>query len=207
MAKKTSYIITILLFLFSVTIFAQSKNTDADSVSTPALNKVWNKFTGIFSTSKDLTGRWDYHGAACMFETENLLKKAGGAIVANKVAQQFDDYFSKIGIKEGKSSFVFNADSTYSARLGVARLSGKFSINPETKRIAMSYMKGIAKMEATPVKSGDKLKLMFDADGFLRMMKTMSLFTSDNSIEILAAMADMYDGMLLGFDLQKEKEK
>jgi hypothetical protein len=48
---------------------------------------------------------------------------------------------------------------------------------------------------------------MFDADGFLKLMKTISPFTKDNSIEILAAMNDVYDGMLLGFDLNKPKEK
>jgi hypothetical protein len=30
------------------------------------------------------------------------------------------------------------------------------------------------------------------------------MFTKDNSIEILAAMADMYDGMLLGFDMNRK---
>lgn len=202
---KKIFLVTSLLLL-SAAVFSQNK-IEPDTVSTPALNKVWNKFTSMFIPSKDLTGTWDYQGAACMFETENLLKKAGGAIVATQVAKQFNDYFSKVGIKEGKSSFVFNADSTYSAKLGVARLSGKYTVDSETKQITMSYLRGIGKMRATPVKSGNRLKLMFDADGFLQMMKTMSMFTKDNSIEILAAMADIYDGMLLGFDLEREKVK
>jgi hypothetical protein len=38
------------------------------------------------------------------------------------------------------------------------------------------------------------------------MMKTLSMFTKNNSVEILAAMADLYDGMLLGFDLEMKKQ-
>ncbi len=201
MIKKIFFATTILLF--SINAFSQS----SDTISTPVLNNVWNKFASVFSPSNDLSGTWNYENAACMFETDNLLKKAGGAIVATQVAKQFDDYFAKMGIKEGKSSFVFHADSTYSAKLGVARLSGKYSVDPETKQITMSYLRGIGKMRATPIKSGNNLKLMFDANGFLQMMKTMSMFTKNNSIEILAAMADMYDGMLLGFNLKREKEK
>lgn len=204
MTKKI--FITTFVFLASIAVFAQNK-TEADTLSTPVISKVWNKVTSLFSTSKELTGKWDYKGAACTFETENLLKKAGGAVVATQVAKQFEEYFGKVGIKEGKSSFVFNADSTYTAKLGVAKLSGKYTIDPETNQITMTYLKGIAKMHAIPIKSGNRLKLMFDADGFLKMMKTMSMFTKDNSIEILAAMADLYDGMLLGFDLKKDKEK
>lgn len=190
------------LLLLPVSSFAQDKTT----TNTSTLSKLWNKLTGTndFKQS-DLVGKWGYQSTACTFETENLLKKAGGVVVASQVESKFNDYCKKAGIKQGTCSFTFNSDSTYSAKIGLMKLSGKYRLNTETKWITMSYALGIGKMNAQAVKSGDNLKLMFDADGFLKMMKTMSMFTKDNSIEILAAMADMYDGMLLGFDLDKEK--
>lgn len=70
----------------------------------------------------------------------------------------------------------------------------------------MSYLRGLGNMTANVHRSRSGLKLLFDADSFLQMMKTVSMFTKNNSVEILAAMADLYDGMLLGFDLEMKKQ-
>ncbi len=195
----------IFLTAFSCCIFAVFSQDKNQSASQSALDKTWSKVTEFFSSpSKELAGQWNYRDVACIFETENLLKKAGGSIVAAQVEKQFDEYLQKVGIKKGESNFVFNTDSTYSAHLGLLNFSGKYSVNPETKQMEMTFLKGIGKIKATPLLSGNRFKLLFDADSFLKLMKTMSMFTKDNSIEILAAMADMYDGMLLGFDLKRQ---
>ncbi|MFA6701357.1 MAG: DUF4923 family protein [Dysgonamonadaceae bacterium] len=197
--NKLHILIATIVILFSSSVFAQkSGTTNAANV----LSKVWNKVSSALP-QKELTGTWNFKSTACMFETENLLKKAGGAVVATQVEKKFNEYCAKSGIQKENTQFVFNADSTYIARLGKMKFSGNYSINPETKQISLSYMRGLGKLDATPVVSGKNMKLMFDADGFLKLMKTLSMFTKDNSIEILAAMDDMYDGMLLGFDMNK----
>lgn len=204
MKKQKILLLTLVgLITFSSPTFAQNKTA---SDSTSVLGKIWNKIAGSTSFSqKDLVGKWDFQSTACKFETENLLKKAGGAIVASQVEDAFNEYCEKVGIKKGNCSYTFNADSTYSAKLGGVKLSGKYKMNNETKVITMSYALGMGKMNAIAVKSGNSLKLYYDADGFLKMMKTLSLFTNNNKVEILAKMAELYDGMLLGFDLDKEK--
>lgn len=197
--NKLHILIATIVILFSSSVFAQkSGTTNAANV----LSKVWDKVSSALP-QKELTGTWNFKSTACMFETENLLKKAGGAVVATQVEKKFNEYCTKSGIQKENTQFVFNADSTYTARLGKMKFSGNYSINPETKQISLSYMRGLGKLDATPVVSGKNMKLMFDADGFLKLMKTLSMFTKDNSIEILAAMDDMYDGMLLGFDMNK----
>ena len=35
-------------------------------------------------------------------------------------------------------------------------------------------------------------------------MKFVSQFTQNTSVEVLGKMADLYDGMLLGFDMRKQ---
>jgi hypothetical protein len=198
--NKLHILIATIVILFSSSTFAQKsgKNNNAN-----VLSKVWDKVSSALP-QKELTGTWDFKSTACMFETENLLKKAGGAVVATQVEKKFNEYCEKTGIQKENTQFVFNTDSTYTARLGKLKFSGDYSINPETKQISLSYMRGLGKLDATPVISGKNMKLMFDADGFLKLMKTLSMFTKDNSIEILAAMADMYDGMLLGFDMNRK---
>lgn len=193
MKKKT--IILLGLIITVTPIFSQ--NFTLENIK----NKVANTL-GI--SSVPVIGKWNYVRPACVFESENLLKKAGGAVVATQVENKFKEYFDKVGIKAGKSYFIFKDENTYSANLGLAKLSGKYSIDAENNNISLTSGMGIEKLNGKLVKSGNSMKIMFDADGFLKLMKFLSTFTKDNSIEILAAMDDLYDGMLLGFDLVKE---
>ncbi|MFV0470427.1 MAG: lipocalin-like domain-containing protein [Paludibacteraceae bacterium] len=205
---KTVFITIIAsTFIFTTPLYGQISQS-SDISSETLIGTIWHKLVGNTSyTQQDLVGKWNFDGTACKFKTENLLKKAGGAIVATQVESAFDEYCEKMGIKEGKCYFEFKDDSTYSAKLGVIKLSGKYTMNSETKLTTLSYALGIAKTNAFAVKSGNNLKLYFDADGFLKMMKTASLFTNNNKVEILAKMAELYDGMLLGFDLDLDKKK
>jgi hypothetical protein len=203
MKKQRIFLFAFLAILTSTAPILSQNKTSADSTST--LGKIWNKLTGPAPfTQNDLTGKWNYKSTACKFETDNLLKKAGGAIVATQVESAFDEYCQKMGIKEGNAHFTFNKDSTYAAKLGVLKFSGKCKLNDDTKMMSMTYALGIGKTNALVVKLGNKMKLYFDADSFLKMMKTLSMFTNNNKVEILAKMAELYDGMLLGFEMEKE---
>lgn len=200
MNKKTLLLLIAYISCVS-TVFAQTSSKKSNGF----FGNVLDKMTQVFANEpQSFEGKWLYMRPACVFETENLLKKAGGAVVATQVESKFKDYFKKMGVTEGKSNFTFKNDSTYSASLGLAKFSGKYSINAKTKDLTMTYALGIGKLHAKTVKSGNNLKILFDADGFLKLMKFLSTFTKDNSIEILAAMDDLYDGMLLGVDLKKE---
>ena len=196
----------VVVFIFSLSTLFVSVSAQEKVESKNVFQQVWSLFANSSLSDKDLIGDWGYKGTACTFETENLLKKAGGAVVASQVEKTFNEYCMKIGISEEKCDFTFKEDSTYSAKLGLLKLSGKFRLDEEKKVLSMSYMRGLGRMTAHVHRSGSGLKLLFDADSFLQMMKTLSMFTKNNSVEILAAMADLYDGMLLGFDLEMKKQ-
>ncbi|HMM18957.1 MAG: DUF4923 family protein [Petrimonas sp.] len=195
----------VVVFIFSLFTLFFSVSAQEKVESRNRFQQVWSLFANSSLSDKDLMGDWEYKGTACTFETENLLKKAGGAVVASQVERTFNEYCDKIGISEGKSGFVFKEDSSYTAKLGMLKLSGKYRLDAEKKVLSMSYMRGLGRMTAHVHRSGSGLKLLFDADSFLQMMKTLSMFTKNNSVEILAAMADLYDGMLLGFDLDMKQ--
>lgn len=200
--------LTVISFSLCRLVNAQTNDNSSGKNTASIFNQTSDKVSNFFgSSSEEFIGTWNYKSTACKFETENLLKKAGGAVVATQVEKQFNEYCNKVGIKDGNCYFTFNEDSTYSAKLGLIKLSGKYSYDNQTNEVILTYLHGIGKLKAFPIQSGNRMKLMFDADGFLKLMKTLSTFTKDNSIEILAAMNDMYDGMLLGFDLNKPKEK
>ena len=68
----------------------------------------------------------------------------------------------------------------------------------------MSYLLGVGHLNASVAVSSREMKLFFDADSILKLMKFVSQFTQNTSVEVLGKMADLYDGMLLGFDMRKQ---
>lgn len=165
------------------------------------LNQV---FGGRELNVESMSGTWSYTGTAAAFETENLLKKAGGAVVATQVETELDKTITKIGVKSTNTYFIFNSDNSYSAKFAGIPFSGKYTINPTTKRVKMTYLMGLATMDGAVVLTSNNMQLLFDADAMLKLIKVLSKFSNDTSIQVLAKMADMYDGLLLGFDLKKQ---
>lgn len=185
---------------------SSDKNTESGS-SGSVLSDILNTVMGKAPlTYKNMTGTWNYNKSAVAFETDNLLKKAGGAVVAAQVQDKLDESSKSLGINSSNTTFTFNAESTYSAKIRGVKISGKYTIDPETKKVRMSYLLGVAHLNAVAVVSTRDMKLLFDADSFLKLMKFISQFTQNTSIEVLGKMADMYDGMLMGFDMRKDPQ-
>lgn len=205
--SKQTYLLTIsTLFIFiSCTSLSRSSDSNAGTKTGNVLGDIVNSVMGKVPLSqKNMVGIWNFQGTSCAFETENLLKKAGGSVVASQVEAKFDETCKSLNIKESNTNFIFNADSTYTGRIGGVKISGKYTLDTETKRVKMSYLLGVSHMNATVVVSSWQMKLLFDADSILKLMKFVSQFTNNTSIEVLGKMADLYDGMLLGFDLKKQ---
>jgi hypothetical protein len=177
---------------------AQSK-----SKSKSILNSVLNK---VVESNKagDITGKWMYQGAACNFESDNILQRMGGAVAAGQVEKQFDEYLAKLGIKAGAGTFVFNADKTYSASLGKAKMSGEYALNEATGIITLTYLNGAAEIHAAIAKSNNEMKLLFDADNLLKFLKAASSTTNNSTLKAIVAITDAYDGVQLGINLKKQ---
>ena len=92
---------------------SSSSNTTSSAVST-GTSLLGNLLSGVLGGStlsaNSIVGTWNYTGADCVFETENLLAKAGGAVAANKVESEINDNLAKVGIKKGSCAFTFNSD-------------------------------------------------------------------------------------------------
>lgn len=207
MSKKNKIAFVLIGYILCTSVSgAQTKTTTNNTKPESGFSGLLGKITGSSHKQMDLAGTWEFQGTSCAFETDNLLKKAGGAIVATQVESKFDGMCQSAGINKGNTRFVFNTDSTYSANLGFASISGKYSLTasePQTQ-LTMTYLLGLGKLNAVVRQSGSKINLLFDADSMLKLMKILSKFTDDSSVAVLAKMNDMYDGMLLGFELHRK---
>lgn len=151
----------------------------------------------------ELAGTWDFAQSACEFKTENLLKKAGGAVAALALESKLDEYYAKIGIIPGKFAYTFKADSTFVNTYGSRTLSGAYSVDKVNGRIKFTYLK-IFRFTAKLEQSGGRISLLFDADILLKLFAAISSQSSGTAIKAIGNLADEYDGMMLGFKLKKK---
>ena len=149
-----------------------------------------------------MTGTWRYTGSAIEFESENLLKKAGGTVAASAAEQKLDEQLAKVGIKEGQLSFTFNADSTFVSTLGKRKLNGTYSYDAGTQMLHLRYMKLIP-MNAKVNYTTQQMDLLFEADKLLKLITFLSSKSSSATLKAISSLTDSYDGMMLGYELKR----
>lgn len=155
-------------------------------------------------SQEQLVGTWTYNGAACKFESENLLKQAGGDLITSSVEGKIDDAFSKIGIKKGSSSITFASDGTCNLALGSRAISGTYEFEQSTGKLTVTGTIGLVKTEGYVVKNSDSsISLLFDADKLLDMVNMISAQTSNTSIKTISSLLGSYDGIKVGMNLTK----
>lgn len=177
---------------------AQTGSTLLNSV----IGNLINKTTSF--TKADLVGTWAYKGADCKFESENLLKQAGGEIAAATIENKLNETFAKIGVQEGACSFTFNEDGSYIANLGGRELRGTYTFDEANSKLSMVGLLGLTKSEATLTHSSNSnISLLYDADKLISMVTTLSSLTGSSTISSLTSLLDSYDGVKIGFELAK----
>ena len=196
--KLLSFAVLITLLLVPTVNRAQSIK---DLFNKDNISKVVNAVTGHTETV-DMTGTWRYTGSAIEFESENLLKKAGGTVAASASEQKLDEQLAKVGIKEGQLSFTFNADSTFVSTLGKRKLNGTYSYDAGTQMLHLRYMKLIP-MNAKVNYTTQQMDLLFEADKLLKLITFLSSKSSSATLKAISSLADSYDGMMLGYELKR----
>lgn len=165
------------------------------------IEKAVNSVTG--KGKVEMTGTWSYKGSAIEFESDNLLQKTGGTVAATAAEKKLDEQLSKIGIKAGQMSFTFNADSTFSTKVGQKTMKGSYSYNASTHKVNLKFAKLIG-MNAKVNSTSSTMDLLFESDKLLKLITFLSSKTSNATLKTIGTLADSYDGMMLGFSLQKQ---
>ena len=191
-----------------------NKNQETTEVAQkPALGQgsgsmLENLLGNILGASKKLSkeaivGTWNFQSSACVFESKNLLMKAGGEVAAAKLEEKVNAALQKVGITPGSCSYTFNADGTFTSVMFGRTLKGTYKLDAENKKITMFYLGGIMQSTAQIVLVNNKLSLLYDSDKLLKIVNTMSTFSGSTAAKALAQILNAYDGMLIGMDLTK----
>lgn len=158
-------------------------------------------------TIEDIEGTWRYVGPACKFTSDDLLKKAGGAVAANELEKKLDGIYSKLGLNAENCYYMFQADSTFSSKSGKSVSKGKFILLPEEEyNINLSFqlikLINLKTVEARIERSSDKLVLLFNADKLLKLL-SYGASSQNTTLKTIGTLANEYSGALIGFEMKK----
>ncbi|MDE5573260.1 MAG: DUF4923 family protein, partial [Muribaculaceae bacterium] len=117
-----------------------------------------------------------------------------------------EPYFEKAGLKN--LTIEFGEDSTFTMSIKAVKLSGTVSAKEDgysfdfafkaAKKINIGTMTGYVARE-----SSNKISLTFDASRLITLVDKIASVSKNSSLQAVSKMLDGYDGLTLGFKLQK----
>lgn len=184
-----------------------SGSVDAGSVVKDVIDGV---FTKENLTVEDIAGDWQSTGSAVDFRSESLMKKAGGAAVASAIQTKLNPYYKKYGFD--KAIFSIAKDGSLSMKVGKYTIQGTIKVNDD-KRYAGNFIvnfKALGVMSLgeydtyvalvnNPLTGNKELKMMFDAQKLVAMMKLVASLTKSSLAKSASSMLESYDGICVGF--------
>ncbi len=177
----------------------------SNSTSNSSSNII-SSLTSVFSSSKQasessIVGTWEYSEPAIVFQSDNLLAKAGSSLVAKKLESKLQTQLSKYGIKAGTLKMTFNEDGTFTETLGKKTMSGQWSVS--NSKLYITYL-GVKKIEITTQLSGNKLQFVTNASKLLTLLKSMGNASSNTNIKTITSLMNSVKGLQAGITLVKK---
>lgn len=185
------------LSFLMVCLLAGSISVQAQSVKGVVKSTV-NHFRAL-----DLEGTWSYEGTSVKFETDNLLKKAGGMAAASKMEKSLNEQLDKLGFEPGITSFTFNEDGTFANETKGRTVKGTYTYDSKTNVITLKYVNHIP-VKATLTGSGNQISLLFEAGGFLSMISFIGSHSGVSIVKSITSLFNTYDGMMAGMELKRK---
>ena len=180
-----------------------SSKSSSTSTAGGVLTSVFNNLIGKKQVSAtSLEGTWVYSQPAVAFESENLLSKAGGKVVANTIQTKLGTALTKYGFK-ATSTFTFGSDNSFTVKTNNRTVKGTYSVSGSTITFYTAAKSKVA--TANVAISGNDLQITFSANKLLTFAKYASALSSTSStLQLVSKMAGNYTGMQLGVHLKKK---
>ena len=169
-------------------------------------------------SAEAIEGTWNYEGVSCILESENALTSLGGSVVTSQLESKMDGMLSKVGVKPGNCSFIFNKNGACTIHIGNYTVDGTYELVPEEKVMNFSFMYGQLNLKANVAYEIQNLNIVFKADKLLAFIKNVTSTLSGNATgeqlqqlssisqtaATLGTLLNAYDGMMLGAKLSKD---
>lgn len=189
---------------------SQSSESSESGKSGSGLGDVLGSVIGnVLGTSKitpaDLTGTWNYSAPAVAFKSDDLLKKAGGAVASATIESKIAPYYKRAGLDN--MVFTVNADSTFTMKFNRGSLSGTLAQSDQEGFMKFQF-KAMGKMNvgslnAAVTKAGNQLSITFDISKLMSLVNTIASISGNSTLKGANSLLQSYDGMQAGFRLKK----
>ena len=163
---------------------------------------------GAATNTLSLPGTWIYKGAAVDLKSDNPLSNLAGTAVTSGVETKINNAFEKVGLKEGAVTFVFNDGMSFTCTIFGKTLNGTWKQNTDENKLTLQFGQTMKYLSMTgyykTTTSG--CEILFDANRFLSFLKSaLSLVgKSSSTVGAISGISNNYDGMRLGFKLEKQ---
>lgn len=182
---------------------------DGNSSSGGVLDALGGIVSNVTANNKfsvdDLVGTWNYTAPAVSFESDNALKKVGGAAAATAVEAKLEPYYTKLGLTA--TVLEVATDHTFVLKLGKIQLKGSVEKDEENNLVFSFSAFGkisLGKMKAHATKSGSTLNLTFDATKLVQILTKVSSAVNVQTLTTLSQLLSSYEGIYMGFKLRKQ---
>lgn len=190
----------------AATALSSGNSNNAQSGST-AQNIVSGLLDGLIGTGtvkpETLAGTWNYEKPAVAFESSNLLKKAGSAVMANTIENKLQTYLTKIGFTPGQASFTFTKEGEFTMKLKGKSVTGTYTVEGSTITFQRKSLLAAKPMTANVKVVGKEMQITFKADKLLNFITNFASGSSIAGLQTVGKLADGVDGMQLGFAFSK----
>lgn len=158
-------------------------------------------------TVDDLVGTWQYTSPAVTFQSDDALKKIGGAGAATAVESKLEPYYKRLGFD--KTSLVVAEDHTFTLKMGVLTLKGTVEKDDTDKSLVFNFNAfgkvPLGKVKANATKAASTLNLTFDATKLIALLTKVSSALNISTLNTVANLLNGYDGIYIGFKLKAAK--
>ena len=158
-------------------------------------------------TAANLTGTWRYVNPALQLKHDGALMNVAGTAATSELEGKLKDFLARAGVQEGLFGYVFAEDSTFTSDLKGVKLKGTYEAHEAEGMVTLRYK--VAKWDALSltadvVLTGERLTLLFEADKLLDFLAKVSSISGGTVMQAVNKLATTYEGLMLGFDLEKE---
>lgn len=157
--------------------------------------------TGTFKKADLCASTWKYSKPGCAFTSENLLAKAGGEIVANKIENQLSGYYKKAGFSSSNTYIKFNEDGSFESKIDGKSWKGTYTFDEKTHAVQMKGLLLSASGFATKTTSG--ISLLFESKKLLTLVQTLTALSGNSTLGAIGNISKNYDGVRIGFEMTK----
>lgn len=162
-------------------------------------------------TIEQLQGVWGYTAPAVAFESNDILKKAGGAAASSMIEEKLAPIYKRTGFD--KLQLTINSDSSFVFKTGKITLKGIISSVPKNTDVTANFIfnftiggqYSIGAMDAyVTMSASDSMCLTFDVTRLVNLMETVSNVTNNSTLKSTVELLKSYDGLSAGFELKRK---